>query len=231
MMIFKKIKYCRLIKDWVVINPCEVLSWSAFIFMAENKKSFVLYADIIHTVSILDDSKAGKLFKHILDYVNDKNPISEDMLVNIAFEPIKQQLKRDLQKWDEIRNKRAAAGSIGGHSKAKRSKTKQIVANAKSAKQNVANVAVNGNVNVNVINNSIENIQSIFISKTDTQWTKEFALKEAEKFFNYYSSNNWMVGKNKMKSVTHAVANWILRVEKPVLKNAPKPFDPSKVIW
>jgi hypothetical protein len=40
-----------------------------------------------------------------------------------------------------------------------------------------------------------------------------------------------MVGKNKMKSVTHAVANWILRVDKPVLKNAPKPFDPSKVIW
>ena len=81
------------------------------------------------------------------------------------------------------------------------------------------------------INNSIENIQSIFISKTDTEWTKDFALKESEKFFNYYSSNNWMVGKNKMKSVSHAVANWILRVEKPVLKNAPKPFDPSKVIW
>jgi len=201
--------------------------------MAENKKSFVLYADIIHTVSILDDSKAGKLFKHILDYVNDKNPISEDMFVNIAFEPIKQQLKRDLQKWDEIRDKRALAGSIGGHSKAKRSKTKQIVANAKSAKQNVANVAVNDNVNVNVnvINNSIENIQSIFISKTDTEWTKDFALKEAEKFFNYYSSNNWMVGKNKMKSIEHTIANWILRIEKPVLKNAPKPFDPSKVIW
>jgi len=81
------------------------------------------------------------------------------------------------------------------------------------------------------INNSIENIQSIFISKTDTEWTKDFALKEAEKFFNYYSSNNWMVGKNKMKSIEHTIANWILRVEKPVLKNAPKPFDPSKVIW
>jgi hypothetical protein len=201
--------------------------------MAENKKSFVLYADIIHTVSILDDSKAGKLFKHILDYVNDKNPISNDMFINIAFEPIKQQLKRDLQKWDEIRNKRAAAGSIGGHSKAKRIKPKQNIANATDAKQSIANVAVNDNVNVNVnvINNSIENIQSIFISKTDTEWTKDFALKEAEKFFNYYSSNNWMVGKNKMKSIEHTIANWILRIEKPVLKNAPKPFDPSKVIW
>jgi hypothetical protein len=83
----------------------------------------------------------------------------------------------------------------------------------------------------NTIDNSLSNIQSIFISKTDTEWTKQFALKEAEKFFNYYSSNNWMVGKNKMKSIEHTIANWILRVEKPVLKNAPKPFDPSKVIW
>ena len=40
-----------------------------------------------------------------------------------------------------------------------------------------------------------------------------------------------MVGKNKMKSIEHAVAGWILRVDKPILKNAPKPFDPSKVIW
>lgn len=83
----------------------------------------------------------------------------------------------------------------------------------------------------NIIDKSIANIQSIFISKTETEWTKDFAIKEAEKFYNYYSSNNWMVGKNKMKSLPHAIANWILRVDKPVLKNAPKPFDPSKVIW
>ena len=34
--------------------------------MATNKKSFVLYTDIIETVKQLDNEKAGELFKHIL---------------------------------------------------------------------------------------------------------------------------------------------------------------------
>lgn len=33
-------------------------------------------------------------------------------------------------------------------------------------------------------------------------------LNEAEKFFNYYESNGWRVGKNPMRSWTHALTNW-----------------------
>jgi len=68
--------------------------------MAQNKKSFILYTDLIHTVDQLNEEQAGKLFKHILAYVNDLNPKTDDVITKIAFEPIKQQLKRDLQKWD-----------------------------------------------------------------------------------------------------------------------------------
>jgi hypothetical protein len=190
--------------------------------MADNKKSFVLYADIIHTISILDDATAGQLFKHILDYVNDKDPISDNMLVNISFEPIKQQLKRDLQKWDEIRSKRAEAGSIGGHSKAKRSKTKQSVANAKSAKQSVANVAVNvnDNVNVNVINN-IPTIEEVI----DYFRFNGYTRSSAEKAFNYYNENNWkdsqgrkvISWKQKMQGVWFKDENKDKAKEKPVI--------------
>ena len=62
--------------------------------MAENKKAFVLYTDIIETVKQLDDLKAGELFKHILKYVNDENPKSDDPIINLVFTPIKLQLKR-----------------------------------------------------------------------------------------------------------------------------------------
>ena len=202
--------------------------------MAEGKKSFVLYADLIHTLEKMPSEKAGELFKHILRYVNDQNPVANDLIIELTFEPIKQQLKRDLEKWNnEIKPNRSNSGRLGGikSGEARRSKMKQNEANASITKQTEANEAVNVNVNVNVIDKSIENIQSIFISKKESEWNKEFILKEAEKFFNYYSSNFWMVGKNRMKSVEHAVAGWILRVDKPVLKNAPKPFDPSKVIW
>ena len=48
--------------------------------MAENKKGFVLYADLIHTVKLLEDEQAGKLFKHVLSYVNDENPVCDDIV-------------------------------------------------------------------------------------------------------------------------------------------------------
>ena len=69
--------------------------------MAENKKAFVLYADVLHTIKYLNDEQAGQLFKHILAYVNDENPTNENPIINIAFEPIKQQLKREIDRdWE-----------------------------------------------------------------------------------------------------------------------------------
>jgi hypothetical protein len=78
--------------------------------MAENKKSFVLYTDNYGLIKQLPDEIAGKLFKHIFAYVNDENPISDDLLLNIAFEPIKMALKRDLKKYEIIKEKRSIAG-------------------------------------------------------------------------------------------------------------------------
>ena len=82
--------------------------------MAENKKSFILYSDLIHTVSKLPNDKAGELFKHILAYVNDENPVSEDLIIQIAFEPVKLQLKRDLKKWESYIEKQSENGKKGG---------------------------------------------------------------------------------------------------------------------
>jgi hypothetical protein len=48
---------------------------------------------------------------------------------------------------------------------------------------------------------SLEEIKLLF-SKSGLPMT------EAEKFFNYYESNGWKVGKNPMKSWTAAGANW-----------------------
>ena len=81
--------------------------------MAEEKKSFLLYVDLIHTIRKLPDDKAGILFKHILSYVNDEDPITDDFVVDLTFEPIKQQLKRDLQKWDKHKADKSLNGRMG----------------------------------------------------------------------------------------------------------------------
>ena len=85
--------------------------------MAENKKSFLLYCDLIHTVEKMEDEKAGQLFKHVLRYVNDKDPVTDDMLIELVFEPIKQQLKRDLEKYRKIVERNRANGRKGGRKK------------------------------------------------------------------------------------------------------------------
>jgi hypothetical protein len=73
--------------------------------MATEKNSFLLYCDTIHTIEKLSDVDAGQLLKHILRYVNDKDPVTDNPLVEIAFEPIRQSLKRDLVKYENIRTR------------------------------------------------------------------------------------------------------------------------------
>jgi hypothetical protein len=73
--------------------------------MAQEKKSFLLYVDLIHTIEKLNDEQTGRLFKHILRYVNDQNPEPQDQFTEVVFEPIKQSLKRDLVKYEGIRER------------------------------------------------------------------------------------------------------------------------------
>lgn len=73
--------------------------------MATDKKSFLLYCDLIHTVSKMPNEKAGELLKHILSYVNDQEPTTDDLIIQLTFEPIKQSLKRDLIKYERTRQR------------------------------------------------------------------------------------------------------------------------------
>jgi uncharacterized phage protein (TIGR02220 family) len=82
--------------------------------MAENKKSFILYADLINIVSKLPKEKAGELFLHILEYVNDLDPVTDDLLLQIAFEPVKLSLKRDLKRYENYIDKQRENGLKGG---------------------------------------------------------------------------------------------------------------------
>ena len=78
--------------------------------MADNKKGFILYADQNEMFNQLTDEQAGKLIKHIFGYVNDEDPVSKDFITNLAFTPIKQQLKRDLKKFEKTKEQRSKAG-------------------------------------------------------------------------------------------------------------------------
>ncbi|QYS85437.1 hypothetical protein JJC03_09320 [Flavobacterium oreochromis] len=81
--------------------------------MAENKKSFVAYCDWQGIFDMLTDQEAGILVKHLFSYVNDESPILEDRVLKMAFESIKTQLKRDLNKYNCELEKKSLSGRIG----------------------------------------------------------------------------------------------------------------------
>lgn len=118
--------------------------------MAEDKKSFVGYNDWESTFNLLTDEEAGKLIKHFFAYVNDKEPILDDRLLQISFEPIKLQLKRDLKKYETVRKKRSESGKKGGLKSAELKQNQAKEASASSAIENKANQAVTDTVTVNV---------------------------------------------------------------------------------
>lgn len=114
--------------------------------MAENKKGFLLYADYEELFDELEDVIAGKLIKHILKYVNDKQPTTEDIVVNVAFIPIKRQLKRDLEKYEGKREQWSDAGKKSAE--VRRLKKEQALTELTNVENVATELTVNDNVNV-----------------------------------------------------------------------------------
>jgi hypothetical protein len=173
--------------------------------MAKDKKSFILYTDQSGVFNQLPDEIAGKLIKHIFAYVNDENPISDDLIINIAFEPIKQSLKRDLKRYEEYIDKQSVNGAKGGRPK-KANKT-QITQPFFDKPKKADSVSVNDSVNDSVNKRK----RKVFIKPTIEDIKKDFPTFNAESFLNYYESNGWMVGKNKMANWNASVKNWIAK--------------------
>ena len=180
--------------------------------MAKNKKGFILYADQKELFEQLSNEQAGELIKHIYRYVNDENPVSDSALINIAFTPIKQQLKRDLEKFEQVREKRSLAG------KASANKRKQISTNStsvKSVKHRSTNSTdkENDNVNVNVTVTDKEND-----NVTDT--VNDSSLKKEPKKLSYVSISEFPF---KSDTFLNAWKEWLIH-----RKSIKKPYKTKK---
>ena len=119
--------------------------------MAEDKKSFILYADLINSIDHLTNEEKGILFTHLLEYVNDKNPVLEDRVILSAWKPIQLQLKRDLVRFNEVKAKRSEAGKRSAEVRALKSNEQSPTnsTSVESVQHRSANPTVNDTVNVN----------------------------------------------------------------------------------
>ena len=153
--------------------------------MATDKKGFILYADQKALFDQLPNDKAGELIKFIFSYVNDENPISEDLIINLAFTPIQQQLKRDLVKYEKTKDSRSKAGIAGANKRWQNitEDSKGISAIAKIAD----NVNDTDNVKDKVINN-IEHRKNKFYESLSI-FVTEYPREMIRDFYNYWSEH------------------------------------------
>ena len=113
------------------------------------KNSFVLFNDLIDTVSILKDEDAGVLFKMILNYENGRELTQdikcESMPALIAFTFVKRQLNRLDEQYEKTTQARIEAGRKGAearwHSKAIANNGKAIASDSKAMANDSNNMA------------------------------------------------------------------------------------------
>ena len=107
----------------------------------DEKKSVLFYTDWAKPIKNLPLEDVGRLFFAILDYTEaGKLPTFENQAASVAWEFIRLRLDDNLEKWEEIREKRRVAGRMGAD--ATNSKRQQQVANADFAESKTANPAV-----------------------------------------------------------------------------------------
>ena len=178
--------------------------------MAENKKSFILYCDQKGVWDKLDDAQAGRLIKHIISYVNDDNPVAPDFITELAFEPIKASLKRDLKKWENQQEQRSEAGKRSAEVRKRNAKLAErdsTTVNERSISSTVnGSVSVNVNDSVNVKDDgmkppSLEEVISYF---DENGYTKESATK----MFEYYEESRKPSGRVWKDGRGNTVKNW-----------------------
>lgn len=225
--------------------------------MAENKQSFVLYADQYELFKKLPNDQAGELIKHIFAYVNDENPTTENLLIQIAFEPIKAQLKRDLKRWEAKIEARSRAGKASAEARkinkeqqnATNSTYVDFVQQSSTKSTDNVNVNVNGNVNDNNIEREVGD-KSPSLPKSNLKETlpaREKAFYEKlvpfasiypkpilREFFDYWSEKNKSETKMKWElqptfEISKRLATWTKRESSFKNQNQKIENEPTKI--
>jgi len=138
---------------------------------------------------------------------------SKDKDGNFFNERLNEEIEKRIQFTESRRNN----GSKGGRPK---NNTKPLGLAKHNLMEDV-NENENEDININKSKCTFEEVYEYMAIRIG----KENAKLEAEKFVNYYTSNGWKVGKNPMKSWTHAVNNWITNAKqyaKGTTKDKPK---------
>ena len=188
------------------------------------KDSVILYQSQYDAIKDLSYEDKGRLLDAIFCLISGEK-ISLPPTLDLAFRFIKSQIERDQSKYQTICEKRKAAGQKGGLERAKQMQANQANATkCKQIKQVQANQADNDtdtdtdndtdndtDINKKVSDKS-DRKKRVFSTPTISDinsYIKENNYNvDGQRFYDFYSSKGWMIGKNKMKDWRASVRTW-----------------------
>lgn len=206
----------------------------------KRRTSFILLLEHVHTMEELTDAEFGQFIRAYAAYVGDgTEPVFTDRSMRMMWKTVKAFDEMNVQKYSSTSEARQQAGRKGAEKRWK-SDSKAIDANSKNSKCHFANsknslsVSVSDSVSDSESvykeispNGDIKKGANAPIPTTETKTARfhppdmaevkaYFAEKggtnaQAERFFTYYESNGWRVGKNPMKKWKAAASGWISR--------------------
>lgn len=175
------------------------------------KDGLIFYISQYEAIKSLTNEQLGRLYRAIFEKQLGNEVVLEDD-IKIAFNFINNQMvvdnKKYLKKVETLRNNGLKGGAPIGNQNAKKDKNNQ---NNQIEKKTTLNEKEKENVNVK--DNKKENIKRKSFLKPSLDEIKNYCLErnngvEAEKFYDFYESKGWMVGKNKMTDWKASVRTW-----------------------
>lgn len=200
----------------------------------KRRTSFILLLEHVHTMEELTDEEFGQFIRAYADYVeNGTEPDFTDRSMRMMWKTVKAFDEMNVQKYSSTSEARQQAGRKGAEKRWK-SDSKAIDANSKNSKCHFANsknslsvsesesaykeISPNGDIKkgANAPIPTSETKTARFHPPDMVEVKAYFAEKggtnaQAERFFTYYESNGWRVGKNPMKKWKAAASGWISR--------------------
>ena len=188
-----------------------------------DKKSFVMYESWGAAIEKMSNEQAGELIKAIYAYQKDPDAVPQDPALAFVFELIKQQLDADSQRYKEACAARSEAGKKGGRPKTNASDKKQMVSEESKKSKCFSEKAkkADNEYDNDLKENTLEGVKEKRFAPPTLENVSGYCREmgytnvDAARFIDFYTSNGWMVGKNRMKDWKAAVRNWDRRETTP----------------
>lgn len=182
------------------------------------RDSVVFYRSFYEAIRDLPPEQFKACTTAILDYGLDGITPDTNGIEKTVFALVKPQI--------DANNKRYENGAKGGRPST--SKNQVTTKEKPSSNQDITNPKPNDNQDITKSEPNVNDNVNVNVKKKDTNVSKEKASRlvpptkqevldycrekgynvDCERFIDYYTSNGWMVGKNKMKDWKACVRNW-----------------------